>query len=149
MWDCCCSLAEMAIRETSRVQQVRTNIHLHVVFFWMIGYQSWPVCHDYACNMHICRACDGHCPYGELLLLIAIHLKEKQLDQIEELIADTLNMKVSVSDCLICYSCSSSFWRGHLKLLKFLLGKQWNLLAMDVPLESVMVNDVHVSLFQR
>ena len=44
-----------------------------------------------------CRACDGHCPYGELLLLIAIHLKEKQLDQVEELIADTLNMKVSVS----------------------------------------------------
>lgn len=47
-------------------------------------------------NTH--RACDGHCPYGELLLLIAIHLKEKQLDQIEELIADTLNMKVSVSE---------------------------------------------------
>ena len=47
--------------------------------------------------MYACRACDGHCPYGELLLLIAIHLKEKQLDQIEELIAETLNMKVSVS----------------------------------------------------
>ena len=49
--------------------------------------------------VHVCqyRACSGHCPYGELLLLIAIHLKEKQLDQIEELIAETLNMKVSVS----------------------------------------------------
>ena len=53
-----------------------------------------PLC-TYTCTR---RACDGHCPYGELLLLIAIHLKEKQLDQIEELIADTLNMKVSVSD---------------------------------------------------
>ena len=47
--------------------------------------------------VYVNRACSGHCPYGELLLLIAIHLKEKQLDQIEELIAETLNMKVSVS----------------------------------------------------
>jgi hypothetical protein len=36
-------------------------------------------------------------------LLIAIHLKEKQLDQIEELIADTLNMKVSVSEYVIIF----------------------------------------------
>ena len=51
----------------------------------------------YEMYLSVYRACDGHCPYGELLLLIAIHLKEKQLDQIEELIAETLDMKVSVS----------------------------------------------------
>ena len=43
------------------------------------------------------RACEGHCSYSELLLLIAIHLRERQLDQIEELITSTLQMKVSVS----------------------------------------------------
>lgn len=43
------------------------------------------------------RACGGHCSYGELLLLISIHLREKQLEQIEELIVSTLKMKVSVS----------------------------------------------------
>lgn len=53
--------------------------------------------YDYVWQLCVFRACDGHCPYGELLLLIAIHVKEKQLDQIEELIAETLNMKVSVS----------------------------------------------------
>lgn len=53
--------------------------------------------YDYALQLCVFRACDGHCPYGELLLLIAIHVKEKQLDQIEGLIAETLNMKVSVS----------------------------------------------------
>ena len=61
-----------------------------------------------------CRSCDGHCPYGELLLLIAIHLKEKQLDQIEELIADTLNMKVSVSQSVylldLC-TCAKFFFQ--------------------------------------
>ena len=42
------------------------------------------------------RACDGECSYGELLLLIAIHLREGHLPQLEELISDTLQMKVSV-----------------------------------------------------
>lgn len=32
-----------------------------------------------------------------MLLLIAIHLREKQLPQLEDLISDTLSMKVTVS----------------------------------------------------
>jgi len=49
-----------------------------------------------------CRLCSracagGHCSYGELLLLVSIHLREKNLDQIEQLIVDTLNMKASAS----------------------------------------------------
>ena len=49
------------------------------------------------CPVLVCRWCVGHCSYGEMLLLIAIHLREKQLSQIEELVSDTLQMKVTVS----------------------------------------------------
>ena len=42
--------------------------------------------------------CGGLCSYGETLLLIAIHLQELQLPQLEELIYNTLSMRVSVRD---------------------------------------------------
>lgn len=43
------------------------------------------------------QACGSHCSYGELLLLVSIHLREKQLEQIEDLITNTLSMRVSSS----------------------------------------------------
>ena len=45
----------------------------------------------------MCRACGSHCSYGEMLLLVAIHLRERQLGQIEELMSSAIQMKVSVS----------------------------------------------------
>lgn len=52
------------------------------------------------------QACQGQCSYGEMLLLMAIHLQENQLVQIESLISGTLHMKVSVSLILVCYTYS-------------------------------------------
>ena len=43
------------------------------------------------------RSCSEGSSYGEMLLLITIHLREKQLPQLEALIASTLGMKITVS----------------------------------------------------
>eukprot|EP00731_Ephydatia_muelleri_P025979 Em0018g79a len=58
------------------------------------------------------QACQGQCSYGEMLLLMAIHLQENQLVQIESLISGTLHMKVS-----------SSLRSGHFALLRQLFMK--------------------------
>ena len=56
-------------------------------------------------------------------MLIAIHLKEKQLDQIEELIADTLNMKVSVSEyVMILIFIFISSKRTLIEVLSYVIG---------------------------
>ena len=44
------------------------------------------------------RACPGERCYGEMLLLVALHLQERQLNQIEELITSVLKMKTHVSE---------------------------------------------------
>ena len=49
----------------------------------------------------MCRCCGEGGSYGEMLLLIAIHLREKQLPQLEDLTSNILGMKVTVrSDAL-------------------------------------------------
>lgn len=58
------------------------------------------------------QACQGQCSYGEMLLLMAIHLQENQLVQIESLISGILQMKVS-----------SSLRSGHFALLRQLFMK--------------------------
>ena len=49
-----------------------------------------------------------------MLLLIAIHLREKHLSQIEELVSDTLQMKVTVSFCGLWQIREVAYiWRYH------------------------------------
>ena len=47
-------------------------------------------------------ACPSHRCYGEMLLLVAMHLQEKQLKQIEDLVTATLEMKISVRAARTC-----------------------------------------------
>ena len=48
----------------------------------------------------VTRAIPGERVYGEMLLLIVIHLQEKQLKEIENLVSSVLRMKLPVN--MIC-----------------------------------------------
>ena len=72
-------------------------LHVHVHVYTCTCSILWFLCPD--CG----RCCGDGGSYGEMLLLIAIHLREKQLPQLEELISSTLNMKISVRDVQTCH----------------------------------------------
>ena len=54
-------------------------------------------------------ACPGERCYGEMLLLVALHLQDRQLNQIEELITSVLKMKTHVGEIRVGRISSSMF----------------------------------------
>ena len=47
-------------------------------------------------SLQSCRFCPGESCYGEMLLLVAMHLQDKKLNQIGKLIQSVLGMKITV-----------------------------------------------------